>query len=154
MTPQDRAKFDRMAAELAELRRDTRLIPVRWAAAPAATTYYLSCDQGNLLSTIATQNYYGLKRPAANVTTVPTVIPSLTPGATPDGLSPARLISATGSSTLVWAGVRLMPPSAVLQDDYRGVLTNQSPFLARVIVQLPLATDPTVLVPVYNVWRV
>lgn len=30
MTPQDRVKFDRMSAELADLRRDIRLMPARW----------------------------------------------------------------------------------------------------------------------------
>jgi len=151
MSPQDRVLFQRMAAELAELRRDTRLIPARWAR--TATTYYMQMLSGNLLATIATVNYYGLKQPASNITTVPTVVPSTTSGATPDGLSPAYLLNDAGTTTLVWAGVRLSPPSGPIYE-YAGVLTRDSAFLARTIVQMPLATDSSVLVPVYSAWRI
>ena len=67
MSPQDRAKFDRMAAELASLRRDTRLVPVRWspgsgsAAAESYPWVQLLVKGGQTLITTAPE-VYGIKR--------------------------------------------------------------------------------------------
>lgn len=116
-------------------------------------TYYLYCQEGNLLTTVGAVNYYGLKQPAASITTVPTIIPSAVAGACPDGLTRAVLVSNTGTLSVVWAGVNLKP-GAITYTDYTGVLANATPFISRSIVVMPLVSDATVLVPVYLPWRV
>lgn len=116
-------------------------------------TYYLYCQEGNLLTTVGAVNYYGLKQPAASITTVPTVTPSAVAGACPDGLTRAVLVSDSGALTTVWAGVNLKP-GAIAYTDYTGVLANATPFISRRIVYMPLVSDATVFVRVYLPWRV
>lgn len=152
MSPQDRARYDRMAAELAEMRRDTRLVPARWPSNPA-TVYLVIPQQGNLIQTVNASNFYGLKYPTADVTSVPTLTPTATVGGCPDGLSEALLVSNSGSTSVVWIGTRLKPvPANPVVQEMLGSFYFGTPVLCRTIVHMPIGAGPSTA-PVYVPWR-
>lgn len=138
---------------LAELNERLRLVPSQFPDR-AEATFYLFCRSGNALATVGSTTYYGLKQPAAPVETVPTVVPSTTDGACPDGLSWATLIADNGALSQVWVGVNLKPTADPAITDYTGILAYLTPFLSRRVVLMPLVSDATVKVPVFMPWRV
>lgn len=148
---------------VADLERMYSRIPIRQPAGTVNQYFYLTIKSGNLLQTVGGNNYYGLKRPAAAVTTVPTLVPSVVDGACPDGLSPGSLYTSSGSSSTVWVGVRLQPSywaGAVLTagtatwDDYSGTLSWLTPFLSRSFAYVPVSGSPGTYATVYNPWAV
>lgn len=125
--------------------------------------YYLECGAGNLLFTASAVNYYGLLRPAAAVTEVPTLAPPTGLGAAPDGLSIGVLVSSTGATSNVWIGNRLTPgvwsggsivAGSFTYDDYAGALAASNTFISRSIVRVPVTGSVDVYANVYNPWRV
>jgi len=153
MSPQDRARFDRMAAELVALRRDVRLTPARWAG-PAIPPFVLSVGQGNTLITIGSGTYKGLKYPSADVTTVPSAAPAAIDTACPDGISPAYLISNGGALSLVWIGTRLKPGSAAAVVEMAGSFVASTPVICRSTVSMPISGAPTTFATVYVPFRI
>lgn len=97
------------AQRLAALERRVKGIPSRFGGSPTPV-YLLVMGDGNTVATYGAANYYGLKfNTGATPTTVPTATPSTTPGALPDNLSWATLYNDNGTTSTVWAGVRLQP---------------------------------------------
>lgn len=148
MSPQDRALFQRMSAELAELRQATRLIPARWPS--PAQFHLLVMGDGNTIASYGAVNYYGLKfNTGAAPTTVPTTTPSTTPGTLADNLSWATLYSETGASSTVWTGVRLSPDgSGGPFADMLSVIPVNTSFISFRVIQMQVAATG-VYVPVY-----
>jgi len=151
--------------ELTQLRSQLANIESRarqsWSAVPATsigpTPAYLAVIQnGNTLFTVGSTTVYGLKYPAANVTSIPTIIPSGSSGACPDGLTRAELELTPGASrTVVWVGYRLQPGgTGPVYDDVSGIdIFYQTPVLCRTFVDMPLVSDATQTARVYLPFR-
>lgn len=149
MSPQDRAEFAKLTAEVTRLRRDTRLIPARWAS-PPDQFYMLVMGSGNTIATYGSANYYGLKyNTGATPTTVATSTPSTTPGALADNLSWATLYGPSGSTSTVWCGVRLQPDgTGTTHADMFSVIPLNTTFIAFRSVPMQVGSSG-VYVPVY-----
>lgn len=151
-----------MSEEVAQLRRElammrsqtSRLESVSrqvWQYQPAVMPimpYVLSVGEGNILITIGSTDYKGLKYPSADVTTVPSATPAAIDTSCPNGISPAYLISEAGN-TLVWIGTRLKPGSAAAVTELTGSLVSSTAVLCRSIIAMPISGAPTTFAPVY-----
>ena len=146
---------------LVDAERRLDRVPARWAQAAAPQVYYLACGRGNFLAALGGSNYYGLKRPGASATAVPTLSPSTVSGALPDGLSAGQIYQDDGTSSAVWIGVRLLPgvwsgasiiAGSVAFDDWTGTLTQDTPFLSRRVASVPVTGSPGAYAKVYNPW--
>jgi hypothetical protein len=163
-TGRESARNAILERRIRELERRTDRIPSRWGGGSSTSVYfYVSCLDGNLLFTVAAVNYYGVKRPATAITEVPTLTPSATAGALPDGLSRGLLLANNGTSTTVWIGLRLKPgiwsggivvPGAVTYDDYVGAIPNGNAFMSRNKVRVPVTASVDTYADVYNPWRI
>jgi len=140
-------------AEVRDLQRSMRGIPSRFAGGAGPVVYVLLCGQGNTLVTAGGVVYKGLKYPASAVTEVPAAVPAAIDTATPNGVSPAYLLSATGTS-LVWIGTRLKPGVAAAVVEMTGSFYQETPIICRTIIQMPITGTPTVFAPVYVPFRI
>ena len=146
---------------LVDAERRLDRVPARWAQAAGAQVYYLVCGNGNFLVALGGADYYGLKRPSAVVTAVPSLAPPSAAGASANGLSIGKLYSQGGAVTSVWIGALLQPgvwsgasiiAGLVSFDDWTGTLTRATPFLSRSVARLPVTGSPGVYASVYNPW--
>jgi hypothetical protein len=145
---------------LADLERNMRAIPSRWAGGPPATATLIRIARGNKLAEYGTvPKIYGLKYTTGGNVTIPA---SALEGATtdpditgtdetyPDGLCWGFIV---GSTTPVFvANVALSP----VQQDILSPLSipEGSQVWCQRTVLVPKDGAPTVLVPVWLTWRV
>lgn len=129
-------------------------VPTRGGSA-VKKVYVLQVLNGNLIRTIGATNYHGLKYPAADVTTIISAVPANTAVTCPDGVSPAMLISDTGTQTLTWIGTRLKPGTDPAIIEASGSFYVGTMVLCRTIVAMPVAgSSPTTYGNVYVPWRI
>lgn len=142
--------------EIVRLKQEIALrpirVPTRGGGSPIAT-YLGIIGVGNIAATVGTTNYYGLKYPAANVTTVPTIIPPTGLGACPDGLTIGQIEQPDLTYKTVWIGCRLQPAGVgpVFNDLPISSIPRNTLVLCRTIVTMPCTAGGTV--PVYVAFR-
>jgi hypothetical protein len=145
-----------------ELKSQIQLLESRsrqtWSYPPSVNlssiTYLGIIRSGNLIVTVGTTNFYGLKYPSANVTAVPTTVAPTGNGACPDGLTAAYIESETGVQTAVWIGWRLQPGgTGIVYNDMVGVsIPAGASILCRTKISMPVTAGG--VVDVYVPYRV
>ena len=145
----DRATADRTLRRLTDRLRQ---VPAAWAES-GDTVYLVVPGSGNLIRTVNSVNFFGLKYPTADVTSVPTLNPPSGDGACPDGLTIASLVDNDNTAVTVWLGTRLKPaPASPMIQQMLGSFFKGSIVLCRLIVHMPIGAGPDTA-PVYLPWR-
>jgi hypothetical protein len=134
MTPKDRAMMVRMQQELAELRRATRLIPVRWGGGDTVVTPSIAVFQmvgGNSVGTIFGSAVLGMKASSIAVQSVPAKVPSLS-ATYADGLGYAlALVNGAVSGIGVWIASKVQRlDAAAATQDYGGLIIQDNAFVS------------------------
>lgn len=144
-----------MRSEIRQLRARIQQRPVITTTPFASKFYLLVMGDGNTVATYGAVDYYGLKYNTISApTTVPTQIPSTTPGALADNLSWATLYLENGTISRVWVGVRLQPDGiGSVQADLLSIIPRDTTIVAFRTVQMQVAATG-VYVPVYIPGRV
>jgi hypothetical protein len=132
-----------MRRELAELREQTRLIPVRWGN-PLTVDVITSCSGSDVLITVVSTQFTGVALPG----TVPTVLPQVDP--TSLWTFPAFLGKGLLRGAYVWIATKVNPGTGNVSDTLAAIPNGQS-FMTRRSVVMPVTGGGTA--SVYLPWQ-
>lgn len=113
----------------------------------------LQIGAGNVILTLGSTDYKGLKYPSSDVTTVPSAAPASITTSCPDGISPAYKIGGGGVS-LVWIGTRLKPGAAAAVTEMAGSFYYLTPVICHSIISMPISGAPGTFADVYVPFRI
>jgi len=145
-------QLDQMRSQMQRLESVSRNVWQYSGVVKTGAPYVLVVGRGNTIATIGAILYKGLKYPSADVTTAPSAAPAAIDTPSPDGISPAYLVSETGNN-LVWIGTRLKPGTEAAVTEMTGSFFDGSPVICHNIISMPISGAPTTFAAVYVPFR-